>query len=102
MLEQSNYHVLDARNGKEALAIVERDPGRIRLVITDLLMPVLDGVTLLRNLRRRFPELKAIAITGGLSHEEMEQALESESAAFILKPFGAAVLLETIRRVLES
>lgn len=55
-----------------------------------------------RRLRQTTPALKAIAMTGGLSQAEMEQAMETESAEFLLKPFGGAVLLETVRRVLRA
>jgi len=102
MLERNAYHVLEAANGQEALAIYEPTPTRIQLVITDLMMPVMDGVTVIRRLRQITPGVKTIAITGGLSQVEMAQAMEAESAAFILKPFGAKVLLETIRRVLDA
>lgn len=102
ILERNAYQVLEARNGQEALAVFESTPAQIHLVITDLMMPVMDGAQLIRRLRQKSPDLKTIAITGGLSHEEMAQAMESESAAFILKPFGANVLLETIHRVLRS
>ncbi len=101
-LEQHAYHVLEARNGKEALAAFERDPGRIQLVLTDLMMPEMDGGTLLRHLRQISPNLKMIAMTGGLSPEEAARAVETESAAFIFKPFDAGVLLETVHRVLRS
>lgn len=102
MLERNAYQVLEARNGQEALAVFEGAPARIHLVITDLMMPVMDGAMLIRRLRQKSPDLKTIAISGGLSPEEMAKAMESESAAFILKPFGANVLLETIHRVLRS
>lgn len=102
MLERNGYRVIEAPNGKEALAIWESDPARIQLVIADLMMPVMDGLTLIRHLRRKNPDVKTIAITGGLSHAEMEQAMEAESAAFMLKPFDAKLLMETIRRALHA
>ena len=101
-LEQNAYHVVEARNGEEALAIYERDPARFQLVITDLMMPGLDGVALLRRLRQIAPDVKAIAMTGGLSRSELAQAVETEAAEFILKPFGSGDLLETVRRALRS
>lgn len=101
-LEKNAYRVIEARNGAEAVAAYERDPARIQLVVTDLMMPGMDGVALLRRLRQTTPALKAIAMTGGLSPAEMEQAMETESAEFLLKPFGGAVLLETVRRVLRA
>ena len=102
ILARHGYRVETAASGEEALALVDRDPARIQLVITDLMMPGMDGAALLRHLRRSAPDLKAIAMTGGLSRAEMAQALEAESAEFLLKPFGAAVLLETVRRALRA
>ena len=92
----------ECASGEEALALYDRDPARFQLVITDLMMPGMDGAALLRHLRQSAPTLKAIAMTGGLSRAEMAQALEAESAEFLLKPFDAAVLLETVRRALRA
>ncbi len=102
MLERNAYLVVEAANGREALELYRQDPARFHLTITDLMMPTMDGVTLLRHLREITPDAKAIAVTGGLSHDEMARAMEAESAAFILKPFGADILLETVRRVLRG
>jgi PAS domain S-box-containing protein len=102
ILEQHGYRTLVARSGAEALALYDRDPARIQLVVADLMMPGMDGAALLRHLRRTTPNLKAVAMTGGLSRAEMAQALETESAEFLLKPFDAAVLLETVRRALRA
>ena len=101
-LEKHAYRVREARNGEEALAIYESDPARIQLVLTDLMMPGMDGAALLRHLRRITPDLKAIAMTGGLSPAEMAQALDAESTEFLFKPFGADDLLETVRRALHG
>ena len=102
ILERHGYRVFAVAGGAEALALYDRDPARIQLVITDLMMPGMDGAALLRHLRQSATDLKAIAMTGGLSRAEMAQALEAESAEFLLKPFGAAVLLETVRRALRA
>ena len=101
-LEKHAYRVREARNGEEALALYESDPARIQLVLTDLMMPGMDGAALLRHLRRITPDLKAIAMTGGLSPAEMAQALDAESTEFLFKPFGADDLLETVRRALHG
>ena len=102
MLERHGYRVWVASSGEEALALYDRDPARIQLVVTDLMMPGMDGAALLRHLRRSAPKLKAIAMTGGLSRAELEQALDAESAELLLKPFGAPLLLETVRRALRA
>ena len=102
MLEKHGYRVFAARNGAEALALYGRDPALIQLVLTDVMMPGMDGVALLRRLRRTAPDLKAIAMTGGLTRAEMAQVLDAESTEFLLKPFDATVLLETVRRALRA
>ena len=102
ILSQHGYRVETAASGEEALALYDRDPARIQLVVTDLMMPGMDGTALLRHLRQTAPQLKAVAMTGGLSRAEMAQALEADSAEFLLKPFDAAVLLETVRRALRA
>ena len=102
ILERHGYRATVVSSGEEALALYDRDPARFQLVITDLMMPGMDGAALLRHLRQSAPTLKAIAMTGGLSRAEMAQALEAESAEFLLKPFDAAVLLETVRRALRA
>lgn len=102
MLAQNGYRVLEAANGIEALALFESAPGEIDLVLTDLMMPAMDGTALIRRLREIQSGVKTVAITGGLSQPEMMQAIEAESDAFLLKPFDASVLLEVIHRVLQS
>ena len=102
ILSQHGYRVETAASGAEALALYDRDPARIQLVVTDLMMPGMDGAALLRHLRQTAPQLKAIAMTGGLSRAEMAQVLDAESAEFLLKPFDAAALLETVRRALRA
>lgn len=102
VLDRHGYRVFAVSSAAEALALYDRDPARIQLVVTDLMMPGMDGSALLRRLRRNAPDLRAIAMTGGLSRAEMAQALEAESAEFLLKPFDASVLLETVRRTLRA
>ena len=102
VLEQNGYRVIEARNGQEALSICECPPSRVDMAIVDLMMPVMDGPTFLRRLRNLHPGVKTIAVSGGLSQDEMAQAVDSESTALLLKPFGASMLLLTLRRVLDS
>ncbi len=102
ILEKNGYPVLEARNGQEALDLLQQSPSSVALVITDLVMPVMDGSTLIRHLHDMHSPAKIITITGGLSPAEMIQAVGADSSAFLLKPFGPALLLETIRRVLDA
>ena len=88
--------------GDPAVALAWCEANRTDLLLLDYRMPGMDGAALLRHLRQSAPGLKAIAMTGGLSRAEMAQALEAESAEFLLKPFDATVLLETVRRALRA
>ena len=63
-LKNAGYYVLRAENGREALAIAS-EAERIDLVITDMLMPEVDGVELIRSLRRTLPDVRIFAMSGG-------------------------------------
>jgi len=63
ILELQEYDVIEAENGKEGLQCYQAEPAD--LVITDILMPVMDGVEMITELQRDFPWVKVIAISGG-------------------------------------
>ena len=62
-LERDGYDVADAPNGKEGIRLYRENPAD--LVITDIIMPEKEGIETIRELRRDFPEVKIIAISGG-------------------------------------
>ena len=102
ILERNGYRVAEASDGREGLAAFQRDPDRFALVLADLIMPAMDGVEMLRRIKAVSPRAKAIAVSGGLSKEEMAQALECDSFAFLVKPFEANALLDSVRRAIHS
>lgn len=63
VLERAGYAVIDAPNGRVALRLFREDPAD--LIITDLIMPEKEGIETIRELRKEFPEVKIIAISGG-------------------------------------
>ena len=85
VLEASGCHVLEAASGSEALELVSRH-GPPDLALTDLLMPGMDGATLARGLRARWPQLPILFMTGRLDHRERIDASAHE-ASLIEKPF---------------
>lgn len=89
-----------ARNGHEALAVLERDPPD--LVLTDLRMPGMDGLTLLRQIRRVAPRTPVIIFTAYATESAAEEAFHAGAAAFLAKPFSAAQLLGTVQQALEN
>lgn len=62
-LVKMGHHVLEARDGRQALALFEQEPPEV--VITDLVMPEKEGLEIIRELRRKHPEVKIIAMSGG-------------------------------------
>jgi DNA-binding response OmpR family regulator len=96
-LRRSGYTVLVAPDGEEAVRIFREQPDRIDLVITDLVMPILNGPEVIAVLRRERPGLPAICMSGYSEHTGIEQL----GVDLIAKPFQAAELMSRVRRLLD-
>ena len=101
-LEYSGYRVLTAKDGTEAIALYLREQNDIKLVLTDIHMPYMDGISLIRSLRQIQPSLKIIAASGQGADIHFLGAAEIMVQGFIPKPFTAGDLLDTISLVLHS
>ncbi len=102
MLEMEEYEVLEAANGKEAINLL--DDHRVDLVITDLIMPEKEGIETIRDMRKRFPDIRIIAMSGGgvIGPESYLKIAKSLGATkTFVKPIERRVLLDGIREVLE-
>jgi PAS domain S-box-containing protein len=103
LLEQHNYHVCAASNGEEALAMVGRCEHRIDALVTDMMMPAMDGMTLIRAARAVMPRLKIIASSGlGMDMGGSLRAQELRAlgvASFLPKPYGIEKLLTTLHHL---
>ncbi|MBL8139232.1 MAG: response regulator [Acidobacteria bacterium] len=99
-LEGAGYRVLVATNGAEAVNIVTADPAAIDVVVTDMMMPVLGGEGLIRELRRRAPAVRIIAASGISSNEALARAAGLPPGCFLAKPFTAPALLQVLSDVL--
>ncbi len=101
LLEMNGYVVLGASDGVEALACYGRHSGEIRLVITDLMMPNMDGANLCRFLRQNSPALP-ILVASGYGTEAVQNELAGLCVhTFLKKPFNAALLLQTIHSTMQ-
>ena len=98
-LEAFNYRVLMAENGAQAVALCAQNLDRVELVLTDLAMPIMDGLATIRAVRTLDPEMKIIAASGFDSAGN--QGAPPEANAFLRKPFTVDVLLKTLRTVLD-
>ncbi len=90
------FRIREAANGAEALVLLAQRESGIDLVIADLLMPVMDGASLIHELHRRRPKLPVIAMSGHLGHSQVAPALRPAIRALLPKPFDAAQLLAAI------
>jgi CheY-like chemotaxis protein len=101
VLVRHGFRALAAADGAEAVALFAPRTLEIRAVVTDLSMPVLDGVTLTKVIRNLNPSIRVLAITGQPDHQDRFQR-QQPSSPFLLKPFSGEALLEAIHALLES
>jgi CheY-like chemotaxis protein len=102
ILNNQGYRVTLAANGAEALIVLAKEEMPIDLIVADLLMPVLDGASLIHELHRRTRNLPIIAISGNLAHIQMSPELRAAVTALVPKPFEQEKLTALIRSVLKS
>jgi two-component system cell cycle sensor histidine kinase/response regulator CckA len=104
VLERRGYEVLDATNGPQALEVFGKAPERaVSLLLTDLVMPGgMTGEQLAARLRERDPLLKVIYMSGYSPSIAGRELHLGPGSSFLQKPFSPEVLLETIRRTLDS
>jgi two-component system, cell cycle sensor histidine kinase and response regulator CckA len=101
ILETERYRVLQAASGDEALAVMRGRQGRIDLLLTDVRMPGMSGPELVRRLRRQWPDLRALLITGFASGEACRESPGQEPTPLLKKPFHLNELTSRIRELLE-
>jgi len=84
----------EAKNGQEALTQVEKlEPD---VVIMDLLMPVMDGISAIREIKKRFPEVEIVAVTSVLEDKKVVDAVQAGAMGYLLKDTDATALSEAI------
>ncbi len=94
------YKVLEAHSGVDALDVVAQYDGRIDLVVSDVMMPEMDGPTMLSKLRERLPDVKVIFISGYAEDAFDKNLDEGEEFTFLPKPFSLKQLAATVKDVL--
>jgi CheY-like chemotaxis protein len=101
ILERYGYKVLDAKNGREALRIARESEDAIQLVLTDVVMPEMNGADLAEHLIRIKPDLKFIYMSGYSENTISSRGLLNSNIDLIEKPFSARTLLGKVRQVLD-
>lgn len=99
-LESAGYRVLTAAHGKEALDLYREYRNDVDVVITDLMMPEMDGIAAIRELKQLRSDLPIIAASG-VSGDRVGEALEAGASTFLAKPFTADVICRVLQEVLH-
>jgi CheY-like chemotaxis protein len=102
VLSKGGYKVLPAASPREAIATSEEHPGTFDLLITDLVMPEMDGSELARQLRGRRPDMRVLFISGYTKDAVVQRGVLDSGVSLLTKPFGLDALTETVRRVLDA
>lgn len=96
---EQDFDVRCCENGEAAIRAMEHDPPDI--VLTDMQMPIMDGLELVKQIRTRFAQIPVILITGQGSEELAKQALRAGAASYVPKSQSAETMAATIRHVIE-
>ncbi|PVE23669.1 hybrid sensor histidine kinase/response regulator [Microvirga sp. KLBC 81] len=99
-LSARGYTVLEAASGVEALEIIQERGAPVDLVVSDVVMPEMDGPTLLGELRKLYPDLKVIFVSGYAEEAFRKNLPEGEDFNFLPKPFSLRQLVETVKQVM--
>ena len=99
-LRSRGYSVIEASNGIEALEALEEKEGAVDLVVSDVVMPEMDGPTLLKTMRGKNPDLKIIFVSG-YAEDAFEKSLpENQQFAFLPKPFTLSQLVAAVKETM--
>lgn len=94
VLEYEGYNVIETGDGLSALEVLKNE--HIDLLLTDIVMPGLDGIELLERARELQPDLRTIVMTGHKTHEAVISAFRNKACDFLSKPFHVDELLEAV------
>jgi two-component system cell cycle sensor histidine kinase/response regulator CckA len=100
-LARHGYKVLTANNGEEALERLEQAGEQVALLISDVVMPLMDGPTMVREVRKTHPDMP-ILFMSGYAEEQLRKSIDIANVAFLPKPFSVQELAEAVRRVLAT
>ncbi|AQX27959.1 MULTISPECIES: hybrid sensor histidine kinase/response regulator [unclassified Bartonella] len=99
-LQMRGYRVLEAASGMEALAILEENRGVVDIIVSDVVMPEMDGPTLLIEARKNYPDIKIIFVSGYTKDAFTKKLPEDAVFGFLSKPFTLKQLALTVKETL--
>ncbi|MEO5859088.1 MAG: PAS domain S-box protein, partial [Pyrinomonadaceae bacterium] len=101
-LEMCGYTVIEAGNGSDALAIFESDPGRVNLVMADIVMPGMGGRELAEKISLSWPEMPVLFTSGYTDDAVVRHGVVNSDANFIQKPFATDALARKVRDIFDG
>jgi two-component system cell cycle sensor histidine kinase/response regulator CckA len=101
VLEDFGYQVLVARDGHEALAVSDAYDGTLALILSEVVMPGLSGVDIVKRVQRRFNAAVALFMSGHLGHALLEDGVLRNGTQFLQKPFAPDALARKVREILD-
>jgi PAS domain S-box-containing protein len=102
VLRKSGFQILEAGNGEEGLAIFNAQPDQIDLVVTDVVMPKMSGLTMARQILSRLPEAPIVFMSGYSEDAISDLNMPDRNCVFLHKPFSVANLLEKIDEAITT
>lgn len=101
-LSATGYEVFEAGSGDEALEVLDDINNEIDLIISDVVMPIMDGPTLLTHVRERMPDLKFIFVSGYAEENVRQDLADNRSVEFLPKPYTLDQINTKVKDVLSS
>ena len=101
ILERSGYNVIEASHGLEAIPLAKQYDHRIHIVLTDVVMPELNGPDMAQELTRQHPDLRVVYMSGYTDDAIAHHGILESGTAFLEKPFTPESLLRTVREALD-
>ncbi len=102
ILRKKGYHVLPAENGRDAVDVIARYPHRIDMLVTDVIMPEMNGRDLADRIHIMRPGVKILFMSGYSAEAIARHGVLARGAAFLEKPFSPSALLRKVRELLDA
>jgi len=102
LLKQHGYNILLAGNGQQALRIISEPGQKVDLVLTDIVMPEMDGIELANRLQSLAPATRILFMSGYLDETLDTHAFDQETMSLLKKPFGAEELVRRVKQMLKG
>ena len=101
-LTRFGYEVIEANSASAALSLLQDQIDKVDLILTDVMMPGMNGIELSREVRRKRPDLPVVYMSGYTEHTDLEPVRPGRKPILVRKPFGAAELCGVVNSVLEN